>query len=119
LDLAAQHGATDIVLGTAAEAIEQVRALTGGRMLDVVFDVTGHHSVLASATTLVRQLGRVVLLGDSPSPSKQSLGPRIVADSVSVLGIHASAAPATATLRDRWTHAAMTELFFDYLLAGR
>ncbi len=72
-------------------------------MVDVAFDITGHPDVLAPTTRLVRQLGRVVLLGDTPTPSRQLLGPRIVADSVSVLGVHASAAPEVATLRDPWT----------------
>jgi threonine dehydrogenase-like Zn-dependent dehydrogenase len=88
-------------------------------MLDVVFDITGHHEVLADASTLLRPLGRLVLLGDSPSPSRQHLGPRIVGDSISVLGVHASIAPEVRTPRDRWTIAAMTELFFLLLRTGR
>ncbi len=67
--------------------------ITGGAMVDVAFDITGHPAVLAPTTALVRQLGRVILLGDTPTPSRQHLGPRVVADSVSVLGVHASAAP--------------------------
>ena len=50
-------------------------------------------------------LGRVILLGDTPTPSRQQLGPRIVADSVSVLGVHASAAPRgprPSAIRGRW-----------------
>jgi len=119
LALATKHGATDVIRATAADAHETIVELTGGRMLDVVFDITGHHEVLASASTLLRQLGRLVLLGDSPNPSRQRLGPRIVGDSISVLGVHASAAPAIATLRDPWTIEAMTELFFLYLRSGR
>jgi threonine dehydrogenase-like Zn-dependent dehydrogenase len=75
--------------------------------------------VLADASTLLRPLGRLVLLGDSPSPSRQHLGPRIVGDSISVLGVHASIAPEVRTPRDRWTIAAMTELFFLLLRTGR
>ena len=47
-------------------------------MADVVFDITGHPAVLAPASLLLRKLGRLVLLGDSPTPSLQNLGPRIV-----------------------------------------
>lgn len=119
LALAQAHGATDLIRAGAGEARAQIAELTGDRMLDVVFDVTGHHSVLAPASTLLRPLGRLVLLGDSPSPSRQSLGPRIVADSIAILGVHASAAPAVATARDPWTLQAMTELFFLFLRNGR
>ncbi len=119
LELARANGATDIIRSGAAEARERITDLTGGRMLDVVFDVTGHHSVLAPASTLLRPLGRLVLLGDSPTPRLQSLGPRIVADSISILGVHASSAPPVATLRDPWTIEAMTELFFLLIRTGR
>ncbi|MBX3099913.1 MAG: zinc-binding alcohol dehydrogenase [Salinibacterium sp.] len=119
LKLAEKHGATDLICAGVVEAKEAVAKLTGGRMVDVVFDITGHHSVLAPASALLRPLGRLVLLGDSPSPSLQTLGPRIVADSISILGVHASSAPAHATLRDPWTLEAMTELFFLFLRTGR
>ncbi len=119
LDRALRHGATDVIAAAAGDARERVAELTGGAMLDVVFDITGHHAVLAEASTLLRPLGRLVLLGDSPSPSRQHLGPRIVGDSISILGVHASIAPPVQTPRDRWTIAAMTELFFLLLRTGR
>ncbi|HWM34965.1 MAG TPA: zinc-binding dehydrogenase [Pseudolysinimonas sp.] len=119
LDRAREHGASDLIAATAGDARDRVAELTGGEMLDVVFDITGHHAVLADASTLLRPLGRLVLLGDSPSPSKQHLGPRIVGDSIAVLGVHASIAPEVRTPRDRWTIAAMTELFFLLLRTGR
>lgn len=112
-------GATHAVEADAAAAREVVAGLTGGAMADVAFDITGHPAVLAPTTRLVRQLGRVVLLGDTPTPSRQQLGPRIVADSVSVMGVHASSAPEVATLRDPWTLAAMARLFFEFVATGR
>ena len=75
--------------------------------------------MLAPTTRLVRPLGRVILLGDTPTPSRQQMGARIVADSVAILGVHASAAPEAATLRDPWTLPAMAGLFFDFVAAGR
>jgi 2-desacetyl-2-hydroxyethyl bacteriochlorophyllide A dehydrogenase len=112
-------GATHAVEADAAAARDIVFGLTGGAMADVAFDITGHPAVLAPTTRLVRQLGRVVLLGDTPTPSRQQLGPRIVADSVSVMGVHASSAPEVATLRDPWTLAAMAGLFFELVASGR
>ncbi len=119
LSAAAAGGATDTIAAEVGAARQVVHELTAGAMVDVAFDITGHPAVLAPTTRLVRQLGRVVLLGDTPMPSRQQLGPRIVADSVAVLGVHASAAPEVATLRDPWTLAAMADLFFDYVAAGR
>ncbi|MGV8895994.1 MAG: zinc-dependent alcohol dehydrogenase [Rhodoglobus sp.] len=119
LGLAGVSGGSDLMCVDAGAAKAEVAELTGGRMLDVVFDVTGHHSVLAPASSLLRPRGRLILLGDSPSPSRQSLGPRIVADSISILGVHGSTAPEQATLSDPWTLEAMTELFFHFLRTGR
>lgn len=119
LELALRSGATEVVNSSVAEAGEELASLTGGRMLDAVFDVTGHHSVLAFASSLLRPLGRLVLLGDSPTPSRQNLGPRIVADSISVLGVHASSAPAQSGHGDRWSLAEMSRLFFEFLRSGR
>ena len=119
LALAGANGGTDLIPADATHARDQIAMLTGGGMLDVVFDVTGHHAVLAPASTLLRPAGRLVLLGDSPSPSRQSLGPRIVADSISILGVHASAAPRQATPNDPWTLEAMAQLFFHFVRTGR
>ncbi|MEO8330008.1 MAG: zinc-binding alcohol dehydrogenase [Candidatus Nanopelagicales bacterium] len=117
--LARDGGATEVITAQVGVAMNQVREITGGAMVDVAFDITGHADVLAPTTRLVHQLGRVVLLGDTPTPSRQQLGPRIVADSVSILGVHASAAPETASLGDPWTLPAMTSLFFDWVSSGR
>ncbi|CAI6086796.1 zinc-dependent alcohol dehydrogenase [Cohnella sp. JJ-181] len=97
----------------AGAAREEIRAATAGQMLDVVFDVTGHPSVLAQATLLVKPFGRVVLLGDTSVPSQQTLGPNVVSDAVSILGMHS-----LKNYRD-WNHPAMSELFLSYLIQGR
>lgn len=119
LDLAVAGGATHAIEADAASALDHVRDLTDGRLLDAAFDITGHPAVLAPTTRLVHPLGRVVLLGDTPTPSRQVLGPRIVGDSVAVLGVHASSAPEIATLRDPWSEAAMADLFFHLVESQR
>ncbi len=119
LELAKAHGATDVLPLGADAAYDPIRTLTGGAMLDVIFDITGNPHVLAPASRLVRQLGRVILLGDTTTPSQQHLGSRIVADSVAILGIHGSMFPAQASTFNPWTMQEMTALFFDYLAQGR
>jgi 2-desacetyl-2-hydroxyethyl bacteriochlorophyllide A dehydrogenase len=119
LDVARAHGATHVLECSAEDAPEPVAEITGGRMLDVVFDVTGHPAVLAPATRLLRRLGRVVLLGDTTTPSKQHLGPRVLADSLSIHAIHALMRPDSPTEWNPWTAGEMAGLFFDYLQQGR
>ncbi|RKP55548.1 chlorophyll synthesis pathway protein BchC [Cohnella endophytica] len=97
----------------ANNAIEEIKRRTNGRMLDVVLDVTGHPSVLAHATRLVKPLGRVILLGDTSTPSQQEMGRNVVSNSVSIQGIHASMD------YKGWNHPAMSDLFLSYLSQGR
>jgi threonine dehydrogenase-like Zn-dependent dehydrogenase len=119
LDLARAHGATHALNLPADRARDAVAEITGGGMADVVFDITGHPAVLAPASLLLRKLGRLVLLGDTPTPSRQHLGPRIVGDSIAILGIHGMMYPDAATPFNQWTAEAMTSLFFDYIRSGR
>jgi threonine dehydrogenase-like Zn-dependent dehydrogenase len=118
-ELALANGATDAIGLPVGDARDEVARITGGAMADVIFDITGHPAVLAPASLLLRKLGRLVLLGDSPTPSRQALGPRIVGDSIAILGIHGMMYPAAATPFNQWSAAAMTSLFFDYLLSRR
>jgi 2-desacetyl-2-hydroxyethyl bacteriochlorophyllide A dehydrogenase len=118
LDLAMKNGATHAVRAPVEQAKPRVEEITGGKMADAVFDVTGHPAVLGPASLLLRKLGRLILVGDSPTPSRQALGPRIVGDSISILGIHGLMYPDTATPFNQWTAEAMTSLFFTYIARG-
>ena len=118
-DLAVRSGATDVVLKPVGEALDEVARLTDGKMVDVAFDITGHPAVLAPASRLLRKLGRLVLLGDSPTPSQQHLGPRVVGDSLAILGVHGYLIPEVATPYNQWTAPAMTAAFFDFVRQGR
>lgn len=119
IGMAMEHGATDGFPGHTREALDWIREATGGRMLDAMFDVTGHPAVLAPATQALRKLGRLILLGDSPTPSLQQLGPRVVGDSISIMGIHGMMYPEVYSVYNPWTAAEMSALFFDYLRQGR
>lgn len=103
IGLVRNHGATDALPMDASEALDGVKNLTSGAMLDVVFDITGNPRSLAPATRLLRQLGRIVLLGDTTTPSLQHLGPRVVADSIAILGIHGTMFPAAPSPFNPWT----------------
>jgi len=119
LDAAKVHGATHTLALDVASARPEIEKITGGRMLDVVFDITGHPPVLVPAIQLLRRLGRVVLLGDTPTPTQQYLGPGVVSNSIAILGIHATARPDEASDFNPWSAQEMAALFFDYLLQGR
>jgi len=113
----AADGGAEAVLGRVDEALDGPAELEGA--LDVVFDVTGRPAALADATRLLRPLGRLVLVGDSPTPSRQHLGPRVVADGLSIIGVHANTAPPIAGPTAPWSAATMVDLFLRFAADGR
>ncbi|MFH1086354.1 MAG: zinc-binding dehydrogenase [Chloroflexota bacterium] len=119
LGLARAHGATDTLQMDVASARAEVERLTDGRMLDVVWDITGHPAVLAPALQLLHRFGHLVLLGDTPTPTQQHLGPGVVSNSLSILGIHGTAYPEEASAYAPWSGVEMTTLFFDYIRQER
>ena len=119
LDIAKAHGATHTLAIDVKEAREDIGKITAGKMLDIVFDITGHPAVLPSCIPLLRKLGRVVLLGDTPNPRRQHLGPGVVSNSIGILGIHASMTPPLATEFNPWTRREIIELFCDYVVQKR
>lgn len=119
LDLARAHGATHTILGTSQDARQEIEAITEGRMLDAVWDVTGIPAVLATCVPLLRKRGRVILVGDTPTPTQQFLGPGVLSNTISILGVHGTSAPPDYSEFTPWTARQNTALFYDYLNQGR
>jgi threonine dehydrogenase-like Zn-dependent dehydrogenase len=119
LAMAAAHGATHVLELPVGETKPEVERLTDGRGADVVYDVTGHAAVLSAALPLARRFGKLLLLGDTGSPSEQRLTSDVVTRGVRIIGAHDGNPPATATDHAWWTHANMARLFFTYLERGQ
>jgi 2-desacetyl-2-hydroxyethyl bacteriochlorophyllide A dehydrogenase len=119
LEMARAHGATHALALKVQECREPVAEITRGRMLDALYEITGLSDSLAPCIPLVRKLGRVILLGDTPTPTQQRLGPGLVSNSVAILGIHGTMVPEHASEFNPWTRDEAVALFFDYLLQGR
>ncbi len=119
LDMARAHGATHTLAMDVRVIRPAIQEITDGKLLDVVYDITGHPAVLAPCIPLLRKLGRLVLLGDTPNPTQQCLGPGVVSDSIAILGIHGTMTPEHASEFNPWTRRECIALFFDYLMQGR
>jgi 2-desacetyl-2-hydroxyethyl bacteriochlorophyllide A dehydrogenase len=115
LEIATAHDATHAFQGSAADAVEFVKLHTEGRLADVVFDVTGHYAVLPMALKLARTHGKVILLGDSPHPSKQHLTHDVLTRQVTVIGTHTDQLPPALAF---WTGARQAQLFLEFCRRG-
>lgn len=119
LKMAAAHGATHTLQMTAAEALPEVERITAGRRADVVYDVTGHPAVFAAALPLARRFGKLILLGDTGTPSQQTLTADIVTRGVRIFGAHDTHPPVLPSSETRWSALQMFELFLTYLARGQ
>jgi threonine dehydrogenase-like Zn-dependent dehydrogenase len=115
LEWARKHGATHTLQIDVATARETVREITEGRGADVVYDVTGHPAVLAPALTLPRNFGKVILLGDTGTPSQQHLTVDVVTRGLQIIGAHDGNPPLHVNDHLFWTHRNMIRLFFEYV----
>ena len=119
LEMARSHGATQVLEMGVAEAKMPISEITNGRLADVVFDITGHPAVFPHALGLARRFGKLLLLGDTGTPSQQCLTPDVVTRGVRILGAHDGDAPAVADDYHFWTRNNMSALFFDYIARGQ
>lgn len=119
LEMAREHGATLVLGKPVGDVRDEVLAATGGRLADVVYDITGHPAVLPCAFPLTRTLGKVVLLGDAGSPSSQHLTGDVISRGLSIVGAHDNNPPKVASDHAWWTRNHMADLFMTYLLQKR
>lgn len=63
LELARRFGATDLVNGGTVDAVDAVRAMTGGAGVDVSFEVIGLPATTVQAVRMTRVGGRAMLIG--------------------------------------------------------
>ena len=79
-------GADHALDPTDSDVVEQVRALTDGRMLDVAVDLVGSNRVLAQAASCLGRFGRCVMVGLSLDPIELGMGLFFGLQSQSLLG---------------------------------
>lgn len=66
LEAARQFGATHVIDASSDDVSGQIRALTGGRGADYVFEAAGHPAAMQLAMEAARPGGQVVILGKTP-----------------------------------------------------
>jgi len=102
------------------DARESVAAATGGRMADVVFEVTGNSRLIPSEFALLRaQQGRFVVLS-SPrgEPTPFDFHDLCNWPSHTIVGTHVASHPPVETPDNPWTITRNAELFFELVANG-
>ena len=73
LEYAKQFGATHVVNGSKGDAVEQVRALTGGRGVDYAFEVVGLPVTMRQAFDVLARRGVAVVVGIGPTTAEVAI----------------------------------------------
>lgn len=113
LELARSGGATHTIAKPAGEAEAEIIAACGGARPDIVIDSTGNAAVFSQALALVADRGRMVLLGDTGTPSQQHLSFDVILRGISIIGAHDCHEDA------RWNLSSISALFLDMVSRGR
>ncbi len=113
LALARAGGAQHCFTGTIGELLGPLATLTAGAGFDVVVDTTGNPAVFAAALAAAAQFGKVVLLGDTGYPARQSLTSDMMTKGLTLVATH------DHHDRDGWTQRRIDALFFDLVRGGR
>lgn len=112
LGLAAAGGATHCSEGPLATTRAGLLAAAGQDGYEVVVDTTGNPAVFAEALGLVAPFGKLVLLGDTGYPSRQTLTSDVMTRGLTIVATH------DHHDRGGWTQRRIDALFFQHVRSG-
>lgn len=98
---------------------DEVEAVTGGELADVVFEVTGIPDVIPDEFDILAEEGRFVVLGSPRGSTDFDFNRKCHHPGYTIIGAHNRTHAGTPTRHNRWTRPRHVELFFDLLEAGR
>ena len=87
LGLARRMGADETLDPTAGSVSQQLASLTGGAGVDVVLEMSGHPDSIRAALVVVRNGGRVSLVGKQERPVTLDLSEQVISKGVTIQGI--------------------------------
>lgn len=109
----AKKAGIDFGLDGKEDLVEKIANLTKGRMVDVVFEVTGHPDAILDEVKVLRRQGRLVVLSSPRGKTLFDFHDWCNWTSISIIGAHVSSHPPHENPEDPWTRERNTELFFE------
>jgi 2-desacetyl-2-hydroxyethyl bacteriochlorophyllide A dehydrogenase len=102
-----------------ADPAAAVASATGGRMADIVFEVTGEQALIPAEFAVLKPAdGRMVMLSSPRGPTWFDFHDLCNWPSHTIIGAHTMSQPPVATAANPWTAARNGALFFDLVAAG-
>lgn len=98
--------------------IDRVKNLTRGRLVDVVFEVTGNATIIPQEFEIIRPQGRFVVLSSPRGKTPFDFHDLCNWPSYTIIGAHYSSQPKVETKDNPWTEKRNDELFFDLISNG-
>ena len=109
----ATAGGAAIISAYISEALPGLASMTSGKMADVVIDTTGNAEVFTAAQKAAKKFGKVIILGDTGSPSKQNISSAVITKGLKIIGAH------DGHDTDEWNSAKIINLFFKLVKQDR
>ncbi|MDA0577186.1 MAG: zinc-binding alcohol dehydrogenase [Verrucomicrobia bacterium] len=113
LELARRGGATATVASGIEAAAAEVKAAFGGADPALIMDTTGNENVFVHALALAGRKARVVILGDTGTPSQQRLSHAVMGKGLTIVAAHDSHE------EPDWNSSRIIRLFFDLIRSRR
>jgi threonine dehydrogenase-like Zn-dependent dehydrogenase len=119
LDAVPERAGVAVIDASRADVPERVSELTGRRMADIVFEVTGDPDLIPREFLALRPSeGRFVILSSPRGPTTLDLHDLCNSPSHVIVGAHTNSHPPIETPANPWTHFRNGELFVQLLAAG-
>lgn len=116
--LALSFGADIVMDGEASDIVRQVKNITGGRMADVVFEVTGNPEVIPQEMRLLKKQGRIVILSSPKEKTSFDFHDFCNSPSYTIIGAHTTSHPFFETPYNQWTKERNAEFYLELILRG-
>ena len=119
LEMALEHGADATINGGEEDPLEAASNLTGKRMADIVYDVTGNPKFTPIGLRLLKKRGKFVVLGSPRGAVEIDLHNEVHSLGLRIIGAHNLMHSPVETHFNQWTLDRDIELFFELVRSGR
>lgn len=111
----AKDGGADVAINQplSDELLDPIKEECRGELPEIVIDTTGSAPVFQEALKFAKNKGKVIVLGDTGTPTSQCLSSDVINRGLQIIGAH------DCHTDEEWTSERIHQLFFSLLNTGR